>query len=257
MKKLTEYYHKHFTKNKVYQTPWNSIFCNDINLDEVIQKLARNIATREDHIPEEWILRIMENQEFKDKINNIFKTWIIGSKVSEFWTKGKIMVFNKEQSGIPTVENTRPIIILPSIFKLFELSILHNFNKIIYEIKMLSSNKRGFIKNCSTEHNLKDVIEYDMKMRQQFKHQKIKAYLLFLNLRKAYNSLNRHKLFKKSNDYEVPWNIIKLLWQINNNYEVIIGGVNWIKTDAGLPQGSWLLLILFNIYIDYLLKKAG
>ena len=96
-----------------------------------------------------------------------------------------MVVFNKEQSGIPIVENTHPIIILPSIFKLFELSILHNFDKIIYEKKMLSPNQRGFIKNCSTEHNLKDVIEYGIKMRQQFKHQKEKAYLLFLDLRKA------------------------------------------------------------------------
>ena len=78
---------------------------------------------------------------------------------------------------------------------------------------------------------------------------------MFLDLWKAYDSVNRHKLFKKLNDYEVSWNIIKLLWQIYNNYEVIINGVNWIKIDTGLPQGSWLSPILFNIYINNLLKE--
>ena len=87
MKKLTKYYQKLFTKNRTYQTPLNSIFCYDINLYEAIQKLASNKAFWEDHIPAEWILGNMENQEFKDKINNIFKTWVIERKVPVFWTK--------------------------------------------------------------------------------------------------------------------------------------------------------------------------
>ena len=61
IKKLTEYYQKLFIKNRTYKTPWNSIFCYDINLDEAIQKLAKNKATGEDHNTSEWIIGIMEN----------------------------------------------------------------------------------------------------------------------------------------------------------------------------------------------------
>ena len=77
---------------------------------------------------------------------------------------------------------------------------------------------------------------------------------MLLDLWKSNDRVNPQKLLKKLNDYVVPSNFIKILWQIYNNYRMKIDGAKWIKTDTGLPQGSCLSPILFSIDIEDLIK---
>ena len=111
------------------------------------------------------IIKAIENEKFKLKIRNYFQKWAIEWKVSEFWMKGKIILLNKDKGRSPTTESTRPITILPPILKLFELSIIHNFGKVIYEERNLNLNLRGFIKHKATEDNIRDVLNFCYEKR--------------------------------------------------------------------------------------------
>ena len=71
----------------------------------------------------------------------------------------KIILLSKENSDTPEVNNTRPIVILPSITKVFELSILENLKKIVYKQGFILNNQRGFTPNKSTTENIYDLFQ--------------------------------------------------------------------------------------------------
>ena len=256
MSKLTDYYKKIFVKDNITSEPIpiNNIFNYSINIEEAIAKLAKNKAIGWDKVPAEWIIKAMEDENFKKKIWSYFQKWVLEWKVPDFWMRGKITLINKDKGRIPTAERTRPITILPPILKLFELSIIHNFEKVIYEEKNLNLNQRGFIKFKWTENNIQDVLNFYYEKRTN-KNTKERPYLIFIDLHKAYDSVNSEKLLNKLANKKIPDNIIKTLNYMLSRFSVTIDNQTWIKTNTGLPQGSWLSPILFNIYLDDLLNE--
>ena len=172
----------------------------------------------------------------------------------DFWMPGRLILLNKENNKYPQIENTRPITILPAITKIFELSIMHNIEKWIYIDTLLNKNQRGFIKRMNTDINIQEVIEFGFKTRLKDKEIGNKGYLIFIDLHKAYDNVDRNILFKLLEEKRIPNNVIKLLQNMYSKFRVTIDGINWIDTKNGLPQGSCLSPLLFNIYIDGLLE---
>ena len=167
---------------------------------------------------------------------------------------GRLILLNKEHNKYPQIENTRPITILPAITKVFELSIMHNIEKWIYEDKLLNRNQRGFIKRMNTNINIQEVIEFGFWTRLRNKDTRNKGYLIFIDIHKAYDNVDRSILLRKLVEKNIPNNVIKLLQNMYSKFRVTIDGENWIETKNGLPQGSSLSPLLFNIYIDELLE---
>jgi hypothetical protein len=66
------------------------------------------------------------------------------------------VIFSKDGTSYPSVNNTRPICVLPSVFKVFEQSVIANLEKVAF--KTLSKNQRGFIPGKSVNDNLRDVL---------------------------------------------------------------------------------------------------
>ena len=191
MTKVTDYHKKIFVKVKTTPEPlpFNNIFNFSIDIDGAWAKLAKNKTICWDKILAEWIIKAMEDEKFKLKIRNYFQKWVIDLKVPEFWMKWKIILLNKDKGISPTAESTIPITILPPILKLFELSIIHNFEKVIYEERNLNWNQRGFIKHKVTEDNIRDVLNfcYEKKIT---KIKKETSFLIFINFQKAYDTAN-------------------------------------------------------------------
>ena len=108
----------------------------------------------------------------------------------------------------------------------------------------------GFRKNHSTKNALLNIIE---KWKHALDRGK-KVGTIFIDLYKAFDTLDHNLLLAKLNAYGFSFNAIKFIQSylserfqrvnINNNFS------KWCKKVLGVPQGSILSPLLFNIFIN-------
>ena len=144
-------------------------------------------------------------------------------------------------------ENYRPISLLPSVSKIYE-KILHEQISIYFET-IMSPLQCGFRKGHNAQNSLLVLLE---KWRKSL-DTKQKAGMLLTDLSKAFDCI-RHDLFiAKCHAYGVDLKSLRYIYdyltnrkqrvRINNNFST------WKNIIYGVPQGSILGPLFFNIYI--------
>ena len=84
--------------------------------------------------------------------------------------------------------------------------------------------------------------------------------MCFVDLKKAYDSVNREALWKVMETYNVPLDIIQRIRDLHVDNEVQVrafGGISdKFKVNSGVRQGCVLAPTLFNVFMDFVIKKA-
>ena len=193
------------------------------------------------------------------------------------WISTSRMIFlNKDpfSGDHPTLANIRPIVISSIIVKALEAIVMRRlllpsgFN---IPAKLCKAQV-GFIELMETSihitklaaHLLQKQEENKQRFRQRGK--KEDTYLVFIDFKSAYDSVNHNKLFAKLPKYGIDAGTISLIRFIYNSAKVrICGELDHnkysgtlpkypIRINRGTPQGSLISPILFNIYINDLLQ---
>ena len=143
--------------------------------------------------------------------------------------------------------NYRPVSILSSLSKIFEKLLFNQINN--YMGPKLSIYQTGFRKNHSSQNCLLVMLE----ILRQCLDSKGSTGILLTDLSKAFDCLIHDLLIAKLHAYGFEYNAIKLIYnylhgrfqrvRVKSSYSA------WIGIIFGVPQGSILGLILFNIYL--------
>lgn len=192
---------------------------------------------------------------FKNLPNNmIYNLTILYNKILETgkipspWKKVVLIPILKEGKD-PTSENSyRPISKLQCYLKLFENIIKNRIEWYVEKEKLLPENQMGFRKGRSTTDPAA-ILTCDIQTALAQENVVASA---FLDLEAAYDSVDLEILSQQLLEMNIPFSIVRCICHILKDRETYVEYQNKIYgpmiCNKGLPQGSSLSPLLFNIY---------
>ena len=173
-------------------------------------------------------------------------------KIPEDWNIGVILpIFKKGDKK--KCENYRGITLLSSALKVYERILEKRLRKIIEP--QLNAAQSGFRRGGSTQDHIFTIKEIIHKTLSQKKE----AYIAFLDLEKAFDSVQQQKIWESLEKRRVHGKLIRTIKSLYANNISYVRKQNLVSdkfnTKEGLRQGGVMSPLLFIILIDDVIKQ--
>lgn len=167
------------------------------------------------------------------------------------WKKSQIVPIPKK-GNLKLVTNYRGISLLPIAAKIYNKLILNRL--IPYIDPILRNNQNGFRKGRSTLSQILTI----RRIIEEITRGNLEAVLLFVDFRKAFDSVHREKMFEILELYGIPHCLIDAIKVLYTDTTATIitsdGETDPFNVLAGILQGDTLAPFLFIIVLDYVLR---
>ena len=154
-----------------------------------------------------------------------------------------------------SMNNYRPISVLPIMSKVFERIVHTQLSKYLEKHKLLSNNQYGFRNRRSTQQAVTILTDSVALSIDELKY----TGAVFLDLRKAFDMVDHERLLLKLDSFGVSateqnW-FIDYLFNRKQYVSYNSTSSNLMSITRGVPQGSILGLLLFLLFINDIDKE--
>ena len=241
----------HTTYDPLNNLPYSphSFAFHDITPDEVF-KTIHNFKTknsRADKIPSFLIKRI--SPILSIVLSNLFNASVKNEIFPDLLKTARVIpIFKKGCRNLP--QNYRPISTLTFISKIFERLILNRLTNFFDKYNLLYNKQFGFLKNKSTTDAILNFVQHCLD------NFNAKRYLIsiFLDISRAFDTLNHKLLLKKLERYGIRGSMLKWIssYLDKRDQYVHINNISSSRLELrhGVPQGSILGPFLFIVYLN-------
>jgi hypothetical protein len=214
---------------------------NEEKLKRVLKRLKGKVAVGQEGLPS-VIFKLFPNLSAK-LLGGLFHYCIESGSTPSAWHIGKTIPIYKHKGEKNKAENYRPITLIATTRKIFELYILEDWGEPI-----LSPNQGGFRRGRGCIENL-EMLHHFLR-----EHQDDPPAIMLLDIKGAYDNINRDKLFSTllaSTGDGKTCEALRSMY-ISTQSEMVVNGApsGWYSTYNGTQQGAPLSPVLFNYYID-------
>ena len=190
-------------------------------------------------------------QMLLDSYNNM----LLGDSIPTAWKKFNIICLPKANKDHTLAENYRPIVLASCRCKTLEIMIKNRLDWFLEHHHAFGKEQLGFRKGKGIYDNVAYLSTFVFN-----------AFILsesvlavFLDIKSAYDNVNIYKLYNKMNKLNIPVELNNLIHKILRNRLLYTRGddgnfLGPVLATRGIPQGSPLSTILFNIYLADLFK---
>ena len=236
-------------RNFTIASYFNFVKVNPSNIDEEISKLNTNKAGIKSDIPSKLLKDTSDISS--QHLNNIWNREIIENKVfSRNVKKADICPMFKTDDRT-LAKNYRPVSLLPNVPKVFER---------ILQTQLLSPVLCGYRKGYNTQRALITLRE---KMKESLDNIGLAAAVL-MDLTKAFDTIHHELLIAKLHAYGFNMDALEIICSYLKNRlqrtNINVTFSSWTELLERVPQGSILVPILFNIYLNdlfFILKECN
>ena len=202
-----------------------------------------------DNIPPE----VPKRCNLDDVILSFANKLLMDGEKPDQWSKSNIIPIPKK-GDLSKGGNYRGISLNAVIAKIVNRLILNRIQPILDPF--LRPNQNGFRPGRTTTSQILAL----RRIIEGVKSNKLPAVLLFLDFRKAFDSIHRGKMLKILKAYDIPEELINAISKLYENTKSRVlspdGETDWFDISAGVLQGDTLAPYLFTIVLDYVIRLA-
>lgn len=220
-------------------------------VEAIIRNLKKDIAPGPDNLTTEFIQLI--NQKQNTFFVNIFNCCLKLGYFPQDWKVSKIILIPKKKSQ-NTPADYRPIAINSIFGKILESLLKDRIYHFLYKNELFPKNQYGFKHDTSTIQALENI----KKKLDQASLDKEGALIISMDIKNAFNTIDKKEIIKYLEENNCPKNLIKLTNAIMTNRKISYKNENIQKMYClrkGSPQGSPLSPLLWTIMITEVLRE--
>ena len=177
-------------------------------------------------------------------------------EIPEYLNEGRLVPLSKNKGNDQALlKDIRPIIVRSHLAKIAEKALLAKMVSTAPHLLHTARYQTGFKEGTSTASNAARLLQLVHPGKSKWR----KKYAALIDLQKAYDTVNREKLWNilfgrcRTDEDRV---LVRLLMKIYGKSVICIGGQKF-QADRGVVQGAVMSPMLFNVYLEEALNTSG